>query len=190
MKQFAVLALACVVLMAAVALPGISSEKEMKSVYDFTLKNIDGKEVKMKDFKGKVLLLVNVASRCGYTRQYTDMVKLQKKYEEKGLVVMGFPANNFGAQEPGTNEEIKEFCTSTYDVEFPMFSKISVKGEDIHPMFAMLTKTENPDFDGDIKWNFEKFLIGKDGKLLHRFRSKDNPMGEEIVGAVEKALKS
>lgn len=166
-----------------------AGEKE-KSVYDFKVKNIDGKEVKLSDYKGKVLLLVNVASKCGYTPQYKDLQALYEKYGEKGLVVMGFPANNFGKQEPGTNEEIKEFCTANYDVTFPMFSKVSVKGDDQHELFKYLTSLENPDFKGDINWNFEKFLIGKDGKLLHRFRSKPSPTGEEIVKAVEAALKS
>lgn len=167
---------------------GCSCEAAVKNVFDFKLKNIEGKEVKLADYEGKVLLFVNVASKCGYTPQYEGLVKLQKKYEEKGLVVMGFPANNYGGQEPGTNEEIMQFCQTNYDVNFPMSQKISVKGEDIHPLFDYLTKLENPDFTGPIKWNFEKFLIGRDGELMHRFRSKATPMGEEIITAVEKAI--
>lgn len=160
-----------------------------KSVYDFKMKTIDGKELKLSEYKGKVLLIVNVASKCGYTPQYKELVELYKKYHKQGFEILGFPANNFGQQEPGTDQEIKVFCTENYDVNFPMFSKISVKGEDQHPLFAYLTKQPNPDFTDEIKWNFEKILIGKDGKVLHRFRSKATPMGEEITKAIEEALK-
>lgn len=160
------------------------------SFYDFTVKNIEGKEVKLKDFKGKVLLVVNTASRCGYTPQYKDLMELYARYKEKGLVVLGFPANEFGKQEPGSNAEIKEFCTLNYGVKFPMFAKVCVKGEGIDPLFRFLIEQKNPDFTGEIKWNFEKFLIGKDGQLLHRFRSKVKPGDSEIVQAVEKALEA
>lgn len=160
-----------------------------KSIYNFKVKDIDGKEVALKDFKGKVLVIVNVASKCGYTKQYTDMQALHKEYKDKGVVMMGFPANNYGGQEPGTEAEIKEFCTLNYNVTFPMFSKVSAKGEDQHELFKYLTSLKNPDFDGEIKWNFEKFIIGKDGKLLRRFRSKTSPTDDEFKKAVEEALK-
>ncbi len=165
-------------------------KKEPKSLYDFTVKDIDGKKAPLKKYKGKVVLLVNTASKCGYTKQYADLVKLSKAYKKKGVVVLGFPANNFGKQEPGTDKEIQFFCTENYQVTFPMFSKVSVAGKDQAPLFKFLTAQKNPDFPGPIKWNFEKFLIGKKGELLHRFRSKDNPGGEKITKAIEKALKS
>ncbi|MBN2326032.1 MAG: glutathione peroxidase [Candidatus Omnitrophica bacterium] len=164
------------------------SEKE-KSLYDFTMKDIDGKEVKMKDFKGNVLLIVNTASKCGYTPQYKDMVDVYKQYKKEGLVVLGFPANEFGRQEPGADKEIKEFCTLNYKVNFPMFSKVVVKGEKQNPLFRYLTTQKNPDFTGDIKWNFEKFLIARDGRLLHRFRSKVKPTDKILKEAIEEALK-
>ncbi len=178
--------------LAAVMVVGtsIASEHAHKSVHEFKVKDINGKELKLEQFKGKVVLLVNVASKCGFTKQYKPMQDLYNKYKDKGLVVVGLPANNFGGQEPGSNKEILEFCTDTYSVNFPMLSKVSVKGDDIHPLIAYLNNQENPDFKGDIKWNFEKYLIGKDGKLLHRFRSKTDPMSEDMIKAVEKALKA
>jgi len=129
-------------------------------------------------------LIVNTASECGNTPQYSDLEKLYEKYKDR-LVVIGFPANNFGAQEPGTNQQISEFCKKNYGVTFPVMQKISVKGEDIDPLFQWLTTESNPDFTGDIKWNFEKFLMDGNGKLIHRFRSKMNPMSEEIISAIE-----
>lgn len=162
---------------------------KIKSIYDLTVKDIDGKKVELKKYKDKVVLIVNVASKCGYTKQYADLVKLQDQYKDKDFTILGFPANEFGGQEPGTNAEIKKFCTSTFDVQFPMFSKVVVKGKEIVPLFQYLTTAKNPDFEGDIKWNFEKFLIGKDGKLLHRFRSKVVPTSKEITEAVDQALK-
>ncbi len=158
------------------------------SVHSFTVKDIDGKDTKLESYKGKVVLIVNVASNCGYTKQYADLQKLYDQYKDQGLVVLGFPANNFGGQEPGSNEQIKLFCSENYDVQFPMFSKISVKGDDIHPLFAELTKAENPNFTGDINWNFEKFLVDKNGKLVHRFRSKTEPMSDEMLSAIKKLL--
>ena len=128
-----------------------------KSVLDFTLKNIDGKETNLSEYRGKVLLLVNVASQCGYTPQYEGLQAIYAKYRDQGLVVIGFPANNFGGQEPGTNEEIKQFCSSKYDVTFPMFDKLHVKGTEQHPLYAALTGKDSP-FPGDVKWNFGKFL--------------------------------
>lgn len=158
------------------------------SVHEFKVKNIEGKDVDLSEYKGKVLLIVNVASKCGATKQYDPLQELYAKYEDKGLVVLGFPANNFGGQEPGTEEEIAEFCSTKYNVEFPMFSKVSVKGDDKAPLFGYLTGAENPDKQGDIGWNFEKFLIGKDGKLIRRFATKVDPSNADLVAAVEAAL--
>lgn len=165
-------------------------EAKTKSIYSFKVKDIDGKEVKLKNYKGKVMLVVNVASKCGYTPQYEGLQKIYEKYQAQGFYVLGFPANNFGSQEPGTEAEIKEFCTSKYKVSFPMFAKISVKGEDQHPLFSFLTsKQSNPDFGGDISWNFNKFLVDRKGKIIARFSSKDKPESDSVVQAIEKALK-
>ena len=157
---------------------------------DVKVKDIDGKEVDLaKTCKGKVVLIVNVASKCGLTPQYAELEKLYGDYKDKGLVVLGFPANEFGAQEPGTDAEIKEFCSSKYKVTFPMFSKIVVKGDGIHPLYKHLTeKATNPDSPGEIKWNFTKFLIGRDGALVARFEPKATPSSKEVVAAIEKAL--
>lgn len=164
--------------------------KNMQSIYDFTVNDIGGKPVKLSQFKGKVILIVNVASKCGFTPQYEGLQKLYSEYADKGLLILGFPANNFGGQEPGTNSEIKEFCTTKYSVTFPMFSKISVKGTDIHPLYQYLTSKEtDPDFAGDITWNFNKFLIDASGKIVARFDSKDKPESEKVVNAIQLALK-
>ena len=160
-----------------------------KSIYDFTLRNIDGEEVKMEQYRGNVLLIVNVASKCGFTPQYEGLEKLFIKYKDKGFFVLGFPANNFLFQEPGTNEEIKKFCSLKYDVTFPIFSKISVKGSDKHPLYRFLTeKMTDPEFAGEITWNFNKFLIDKSGKICARFDSRVKPEDDIIVTAIEKAL--
>ena len=160
-----------------------------KSIYEFKMKDIDGNDVKLKKYKGDVLLVVNTASECGYTPQYEGLQAIFDKYKGRGFNVLGFPANNFGGQEPGTEKEIKEFCTLKYKVTFPMFAKISVKGEDQHPLYSYLTsKATNPQFAGDIKWNFNKFLIGRDGKILARFESKDKPESETVTKAIEAAL--
>ncbi|MES2766026.1 MAG: glutathione peroxidase [Bacteroidota bacterium] len=154
------------------------------TIHDFTMKSIDGKDISLKDYKGKALLVVNVASQCGYTKQYADLEKLYETYKGKGLEVLGFPANNFGGQEPGTDEEIKEFCSTKFDVKFPMFSKISVLGDDKNELYQYLTA------DGqDVEWNFEKFLIGKDGKVLKHYKSGVKPMDEELLKDIESALK-
>jgi glutathione peroxidase len=178
----------------AIASPPGSPRKEFSmapaSVLDFTVKNIDGQDVKLDTYKGKVLLITNVASKCGYTPQYEGLQAIYTKYKDQGLVVLGFPANNFLGQEPGTNEEIKTFCQLKYNVSFPMFSKISVKGSDIHPLYQFLTSKEtNPEFAGDISWNFNKFLVDRSGKVIARFETKERPEGEKIVQAIEKALK-
>lgn len=163
--------------------------KEMTSIYDFTLKDIDHKEVNLGQYRGKVVLVVNVASRCGFTPQYEGLQKVYTKYKDRGFVILGFPANNFMAQEPGTDEEIKTFCSAKYNVTFPIFSKISVKGDDIHPLYKFLTSKEtNPDFGGDIKWNFSKFLVDKSGKIVARFDPAVKPESDPVVQAIEKAL--
>ena len=159
------------------------------NVYDFTLPSIDGKPAPLAAYKGKVMLLVNVASKCGYTPQYTALEQVYEKYKDQGLVIVGFPANNFGGQEPGTNEEIKTFCSRTYNVKFPMYSKVSVAGSDKTPLYQFLTDTSaNPATGGEIKWNFTKFLVDKNGKVIARFESKVTPDSPEVTAAIEKAL--
>lgn len=150
------------------------------SVYEFKLKTIDGKDFSLAKYKGKKVLIVNTASKCGFTKQYTDLEKLSEQYKGK-LVVVGFPANNFGGQEPGTNQDIKTFCKENFNVTFPMSGKVSVLGLDIDPLFQYLTTAPNPEFTGDIKWNFEKFLIDENGKLIHRFRSQTTPLSTDIT---------
>ena len=150
------------------------------TIYTFKVHNIDGKALDLKKYRGKKVLIVNTASKCGYTKQYADLQKLADTYKGK-LVVIGFPANNFGGQEPGENLNIKEFCQKNFGVTFPLDEKISVKGDDINPLFKYLTTANNPDFTGDIKWNFEKFLINEKGELIHRFRSATTPMSPEIT---------
>lgn len=150
------------------------------SVYDFKLKSIDGASFSLAKYKGKKVLIVNTASQCGFTPQYAELQKLSDTYKDK-LVVVGFPANNFGGQEPGSNSTIKEFCKARFGVTFPLSEKISVKGDDIDPLFKYLTEAPNPDFTGPINWNFEKFLIDENGKLIHRFRSQVTPMSKDIT---------
>jgi len=161
-----------------------SSAFAASSVHEFTLPSIDGAPAPLSAYKGKVALLVNVASKCGYTPQYTGLQALYQKYKDQGFVILGFPANNFGAQEPGTNEEIKTFCSSKYMVTFPMYGKISVKGADQAPLYKFLTDNTG----GDIKWNFTKILVDQNGKIISRFESKVEPDSAELVGAIEKAL--
>lgn len=168
----------------------VEDSSNADSVYEFEMENIDGEDTSLSNYEGKVLLIVNTASECGYTPQYEGLQAIYEEYRDRGFAVLGFPANNFGGQEPGTDEEIKQFCKVNYDVSFPMFSKISVKGEDQHPLFRYLTNAENPDFTGEIKWNFEKFLIDKNGNLIHRFRSPVKPNSGKITGAIETALNS
>lgn len=184
----------------AVAIPSMAgsgsnnknpSKGAMTSVYDFTMKDIDGKQVNLSDYKGKVVMIVNVASRCGFTPQYEGLEKIYLKYKDQGFVILGFPANNFGFQEPGTDSEIKTFCSAKYNVTFPMFSKISVKGGDIHPLYKFLTdKDTDSQFAGDIKWNFNKFLIGRDGEVIARFEPPVKPESDQVTEAIEKALKA
>jgi glutathione peroxidase len=157
------------------------------AIYDFKVQTIDGKNVSLKRFRGKVLLVVNVASKCGNTPQYAALEAMYTKYKDKGFAVLGFPANNFGAQEPGTNAEIKEFCSATYGVNFPMFSKISVKGDDEAPLYKWLIASSDRPND-DIEWNFAKFVIGRDGKVVARIAPKVKPDDPTVTDAVEKAL--
>jgi glutathione peroxidase len=158
----------------------------MTTAHDFTAKTIDGKDTKLAQYEGKVLLIVNVASECGLTPQYGGLEKLHERYAARGLRVLGFPANEFGAQEPGTETQIKDFCRTHYGVSFDMFAKVKVKGDGIHPLFQWLTSETG----GDIKWNFGKFLVGKKGEILARFEPKAEPESAEVVQAIEKALAS
>jgi glutathione peroxidase len=160
------------------------------SVLDFTLNSIDGKPAPLSAYKGKVVLIVNVASKCGYTPQYSALESTYRKYKDQGLVVIGFPANNFMAQEPGTNSEIKQFCKNKYDVTFPMYAKISVKGDDQAPLYKFLTdKSTDPKNGGEIKWNFTKFLVGRNGEIVTRFEPAVTPDSSEVTTAIESALK-
>lgn len=160
------------------------------SVYDFTMPALNGTPVPLAGFKGKVVLVVNVASQCGYTPRYEGLQALYAKYKDQGFVIAGFPANNFGGQEPGTNEEIGAFCRSKYGVTFPMFSKISVKGGDKAPLYQFLTdRSANPKTGGEIQWNFTKFLVNREGKVIQRFEPEVEPQSKELVSAVESTLK-
>ena len=159
------------------------------NVHEFTLNDIDGKPVSLAEFKGKVVLIVNVASKCGFTPQYTGLEALYEKYKDQGFVIVGVPANNFGSQEPGTNEEIKQFCSSKYSVTFPMMAKVSVLGDDQTPLYSFLTgKETDPQYAGDIKWNFTKFLFDRNGKPVARFEPNVTPDSPEVAAAVEAAL--
>lgn len=157
------------------------------NLLDIPLKDIDGKATSLKAYQGKVMLVVNVASRCGFTPQYKGLEALHRKFKEQGFTVLGFPSNDFGGQEPGTAAEIKEFCSTNFDVTFPMFDKVKVKGDGKHPLYAALTGQSSP-FPGDVGWNFGKFLIGADGKILARFDSRVSPESADLISAVEKAL--
>ena len=160
------------------------------TVWDYNLPSIDGKPVALATYKGKVALIVNVASQCGYTPQYAGLEALYEKFKDKGLVVLGFPANNFGNQEPGTNDEIRQFCTRNYKVSFPMFAKVSVAGDDKTPLYQFLTDKEaNQKTGGEVRWNFTKFLVGRDGKVIARFEPDVAPEDPEIVTAIEAGLK-
>ncbi|HEY7098022.1 MAG TPA: glutathione peroxidase [Terriglobales bacterium] len=158
------------------------------NIYSFSLPSIDGTPMPLAEFKGKVVLMVNVASQCGYTPQYKGLETLYEKYKDQGFVILGFPANNFGAQEPGTNEEIKSFCSLTYNVTFPMYAKVSVKGDDQTPLYKYLTTEADPTHSGDIKWNFTKFLVDRHGNVVQRFDTKVKPEDPQVVAAIEKLL--
>jgi glutathione peroxidase len=159
------------------------------SLYDIPLKDIDGKDTSLKPYQGKVLLVVNVASQCGLTPQYKALEAVYEKYKDQGFAVLAFPCNQFGHQEPGTNKEIKEFCSSKYEVTFPIFDKLEVNGANRHPLYVALAGKESP-FPGDIAWNFGKFLIGRDGKIIKRFEPRTTPDSPDVTGAIEKAIKT
>jgi len=170
--------------------PASTPSPDNAGIYAFTMKSIDGKDVPLSTYTGKVMLIVNVASRCGFTPQYKDLEALYTRYADSGLVVLGFPANNFGSQEPGTEAEIKAFCTTTYGVTFPMFSKLSVKGDDQHPLYRWLTSEDtDPIFAGSVKWNFTKYLVDRKGNVIGKFGSSVKPLSDELVEAVESALR-
>lgn len=160
---------------------------ESGNINDVVVKDMNGKEVKLSDYKGKVLLIVNVASKCGYTKQYAGLEAIYEKYKDQGFEILAFPCNDFGGQEPGTNEEIQEFCSNTYSVKFKLFDKIKVLGEDASPLYTRLTNNKNVE-QGVVKWNFEKFLIDKEGNIVNRFRSKITPESEELTKTIEKEL--
>ncbi len=161
-----------------------AGEKPVSDVLNHTVKNIEGKDVNLADYQGKVVLVVNVASKCGYTKQYTNLQAVYEKYKDKGLVVLGFPCNQFGGQEPGSEEEIQKFCSSKYSVTFPLFSKVDVNGGGTSDFYKAL-KASKP---GDIKWNFEKFLINKKGEVVNRFGSAAKPDAGELLAAIEAEL--
>ena len=167
--------------------PTAAKEKPAAGVLGFTMKTIDGADVPLSKYRGKVLLIVNVASQCGFTPQYKDLEALYLKYKDEGFMILGFPANNFGAQEPGTDQEIKSFCSTTYGVTFDMFSKISVKGDDQHPLYKLITSDST--YGGDVKWNFQKYLVDRNGRLAGKYLSRVTPLSDELTSAIEKALK-
>jgi glutathione peroxidase len=165
------------------------SSDDQKLIFDSSVKTLDGKPTKVGEYRGKALLLVNVASKCGLTPQYEGLENLQKKYASKGFAVLGFPCNQFGGQEPGSSEEIKSFCSTTYGVTFPMFEKIDVNGPQRHPIYNALTRTPDASRQaGDIQWNFEKFVISADGQKITRFRPKTEPDAPEVIATIEAAL--
>ena len=169
----------------------IASDKEnsMARIYEIEVDRIDGKTIPLEQYRGKTLLIVNTASRCGFTGQYDGLQNLYDSYGDQGLVVLGFPSNDFMKQEPGNNDEIAAFCKLNYGVTFPMFAKVSVKGDEQHPLYGFLTSKEtNPEFGGKISWNFNKFLISKDGQIINRFGSRTKPNDKKLVAAIEGAL--
>lgn len=164
-----------------------SSNMKKGTIYDFTVEDISGEQFSLADLKGKKVMIVNTASKCGFTPQYAGLEEIYKKYGNEDFTVIGFPANNFMSQEPGNNEEIQEFCQLNYGVTFPMMSKISVKGNDMHPLFKFLTQKElNGVSDNEVKWNFQKYLISEDGTVEHVFYSKTEPDDPEIIAWIEK----
>jgi glutathione peroxidase len=181
--------LAATAALLALALPGGAAAKKEprgRDIHSFSAKSIDGKEVPLARYRGKALLVVNTASRCGFTKQYASLEKLYDRYRDRGFEVLAFPANNFMNQEPGSNAEIQEFCTVKYGASFPLFEKISVKGRGIAPLYAWLTKDSG--FPGDIEWNFAKFLVGPDGKVAARFAPRVDPLSPEVIAKLEEIL--
>lgn len=181
----------CVLFACSLSVAGFASAQNApSSVHDFTLKDIKGNDVALSSYKGKTVMLVNVASKCGHTPQYEALEKIYRQYSPHGFVVLGFPANDFGNQEPGTEEQIEQFCKTTYGVSFPLFSKISVKGDQKHPLYQFLTSAEtNPKFAGEIGWNFTKFLVSADGRVVARFDSGTKPDSPQVIQAIEAELK-
>lgn len=177
-----------ILMLLAIGTMAITNNERTDNIYKYNLNSINGENISLEEFKGEVLLIVNTASECGYTPQYKGLQELHENYADQGLQVLGFPANNFGGQEPGSDEEIAQFCEINYGVSFPLFSKVSVKGDDIHPLFKELTNTENPDFTGEVGWNFEKFLVDRNGNLIRRFKSNVIPDSKELNDAVKLAL--
>lgn len=179
-------------LLIAFATVGCVAEKKevsMTDIYDIEVSRITGEPVRLGDYKGKTLLIVNTASKCGFTGQYEGLQQLYDTYKERGFVVLGFPSNDFLGQEPGSNEEIAAFCSMNYGVTFPMFAKMAVKGKDQHPLYAFLTSPDtNPEFAGKISWNFNKFLVSGEGKVINRFGSRTRPDDKELITAIEEAL--
>lgn len=192
MKTLSALSVAILFLVLSVyPLTAQHSASEKNNVHNFIVKDIDGQDISLEQYEGKVLLIVNTASKCGFTPQYEGLQALYEEYKDDGLVILGFPANNFGGQEPGTDEQIQEFCTVNFGVTFPMFSKISVKGSEQHPLYQYLTSKEtNPEYGGAITWNFNKFLVNEEGKVINRFASKDAPQSDKVVTAIKGALSS
>jgi glutathione peroxidase len=192
MRSLAAVVLGVVVLFAAgssLRAEDKKGEKKVPAALNFTMKGLDGKEVDLSKYQGKVVLVVNVASKCGFTPQYKGLQSLHDRYASEGLVVLGVPANDFGKQEPGTNEEIAKFCDSKYNVKFDMLAKVSVKGDDECALYKYLTSKEtNPKFGGDIKWNFTKFLINRKGEVVARFDPKTDPQSDEVMKAIEVEL--
>ena len=174
-------------ILALALLPAVVAVQAAETILNVPLKDIDGRSTTLQAYQGKVLLVVNVASKCGMTPQYAGLEALYAKYKEQGLVVLGFPCNQFGGQEPGTNEEIKQFCTANYGVTFPLFDKLDVNGPNRAPLYTLLAGKDSP-VAGDIRWNFTKFLVGRDGKILKRFESRTKPDAPEVVGALTAAL--
>jgi len=166
----------------------MTTNERVETVYQYELNTINGENISLSDYEGELLLIVNTASECGFTPQYEGLQELYETYSDQGFKILGFPANNFGGQEPGSDEEIAQFCELNYGVTFPMFSKVSVKGEDQHPLFEYLTTAENPDFKGEISWNFEKFLVDRNGNVVRRFKSRVTPMSGELTDAVTEYL--
>lgn len=166
----------------------VTNIERTDNIYQYELSSIDGEKVSLDQYSGDVIMVVNTASECGYTGQYEGLQEIHEMYSDQGFKVLGFPANNFGGQEPGSDEEIATFCELNYGVTFPMFSKVSVKGDDQHPLFEYLTNLENPDFTGEVSWNFEKFLIDRNGNLVRRFKSNVEPESETLLAAIQELL--
>lgn len=172
----------------ATGIGGVKAGSRGAQILDHSVRDADGNEVPLKNYKGKVLLIVNVASKCGCTSQYHDLAAIQEKYRDQGLAILGFPCNDFGGQEPGTNEEIQTFCSTKYGVDFDIFDKVKVQGSKTAPLYKSLTSDENNDYAGPIGWNFTKFLVGRDGVVRARFEPNVNPQSDETIQEIEAAL--